>query len=212
MPDTRTRIMNSSAELLRRNGYAGTGLKRIAAEADAPFGSIYHFFPGGKEQLADESIRASGATYADLFAEIMDPAPDLLSGVAAVFTGAARTLVETDFADACPIATVALEVASTNDTLRRATADVFDGWVRAGVPRFARWGLDSATSRSLTLALITGLEGGFVLSRAQRSTEALEAAGASVVAATRAALAATSPDTAATNDTAATHETAVSHD
>ncbi|WP_455410071.1 TetR/AcrR family transcriptional regulator [Streptomyces hiroshimensis] len=36
--------------LFRRNGYSGTGLKRIAAEADAPFGSIYHFFPGGKQR------------------------------------------------------------------------------------------------------------------------------------------------------------------
>ncbi|NUP79943.1 MAG: TetR/AcrR family transcriptional regulator, partial [Nonomuraea sp.] len=45
-PDTRTRIQNAATMLFRRNGYPGTGLKRIATEADAPFGSIYHFFPG----------------------------------------------------------------------------------------------------------------------------------------------------------------------
>ena len=55
-----------------------------------------------------------------------------MSGVAAVFDGAGQTLESTDFAVACPIATVALEVASTNERLRLATAEVFDAWIAAG--------------------------------------------------------------------------------
>ncbi len=48
MPSTtKERILDSTAELFRRQGYAGTGMKQIAAEAAAPFGSVYHFFPGG---------------------------------------------------------------------------------------------------------------------------------------------------------------------
>ena len=43
---TRERIVTSSAELFRRQGYTGTGMKQIVAEARAPFGSLYHFFPG----------------------------------------------------------------------------------------------------------------------------------------------------------------------
>jgi AcrR family transcriptional regulator len=38
MADTKTRIVTKSGELFRRNGYVGTGLKQIAAEASAPFG------------------------------------------------------------------------------------------------------------------------------------------------------------------------------
>ena len=52
--------MDSSAELFRRQGYTATGIKQILAAANAPFGSLYHFFPGGKEQLGAETIRASG--------------------------------------------------------------------------------------------------------------------------------------------------------
>ena len=70
MPGTRERIMDSSAELFRRQGYNGTGVKQIVAAASAPFGSLYHFFPGGKEQLGVEVIHHSGALYLDLFAEI----------------------------------------------------------------------------------------------------------------------------------------------
>jgi AcrR family transcriptional regulator len=54
---TKQRIVDATAECFRRQGYAGTGLKQIATEADAAFGSLYHFFPGGKEELGGEVIR-----------------------------------------------------------------------------------------------------------------------------------------------------------
>ena len=50
-PGTRERIVTASAELFRHRGYAGTGLKAILTASRAPYGSLYHFFPGGKEEL-----------------------------------------------------------------------------------------------------------------------------------------------------------------
>jgi hypothetical protein len=40
-----------------------TANSRNRREAQAPFGSIYHFFPGGKQQLAETAVRTSGAGY-----------------------------------------------------------------------------------------------------------------------------------------------------
>jgi AcrR family transcriptional regulator len=186
---TKDRIMDSSAELFRRQGYTGTGVKQIAATASAPFGSLYHFFPGGKEQLGEEVIRSSGALYLQLFQTIALQAPDALTAVADFFSGAADTLQETDYADACPIATVALEVASTNEPLRQATADVFETWVDASTAYFAAAGIAPDAARALSFSMLSLLEGAFVFSRAMRSTEPLEAAGASAVAAVRSAMA-----------------------
>ena len=188
MAGTRERIIDSSAELFRRQGYAGTGVKQIAAMASAPFGSLYHFFPGGKEQLGQEVIRWSGGLYLELFATIAMQAPDPVTAIGDFFAGAAETLRDTDYADACPIATVALEVASTNEPLRKATADVFTAWIEGGTKGFARFGLTEDAARRFTISLVTSLEGAFVLSRALRSTEPLEAAGATVVTAAKAAL------------------------
>src|SRR6266542_509630 len=126
---TKDRIRDASAELFRRQGYTGTGVKQIVATAKAPFGSLYHFFPGGKEELGEEVIRWSGGIYLQLIDAFFVPAPDLVSAVRSFFAGAAETLRETDYADACPIATVALEVASTSEPLREATADVFESWI-----------------------------------------------------------------------------------
>jgi AcrR family transcriptional regulator len=188
MAGTRERIMDSSAELFRRQGYAGTGIKQILAAANAPFGSLYHFFPGGKEQLGAETIRSSGRLYMELFATIAAQAPDVASAVEDFFSGAAETLLQTDYADACPIATVALEVASTNEPLRQATSEVFDLWIDGATQYFATAGIPVQTARELALSMLCLLEGAFIFSRAMRSTEPLHVAGASAVAAVRSAL------------------------
>ena len=133
-------------------------------------------------------IRTSGLFFQQLVESVFDAAPDVLSGVHDCFDGAAETLRQTSYADACPIATVALEVASTNEPLRLATAEVFEGWISSGTERFAAAGLPEAVARELAIGMIAGLEGAFVLSRATRTTEPLEVAGAHAAAAVKAAL------------------------
>ena len=190
MAGTRDRIVDSTAELFRRQGYTGTGVKQIVAEASAPFGSLYHFFPGGKEQLGEEVIRWSGQMYLQLFVTVAGDAPDVATGVERFFDGAAETLRETGYADACPIATVALEVASTNEPLRKATADVFDSWISGATEWLAAAGIAREQARELSLHMLSALEGAFVFSRALRSTEPMHVAGAAAAAAVREALAA----------------------
>jgi AcrR family transcriptional regulator len=184
--DTRDRIVDATAELLRRQGYSATGVKQIVEEAKAPFGSIYHHFPGGKEQLGAEAIRVSGKLYEQLIPAVFDFAPDPVTGVRAFFAGAAEHLEQTDYEDACPIATVALEVSSSSEVMRRACADVFESWITAGAERYPE--IDPARARELTVAFLAALEGAFVLARAQRSTEPLTIAGEMVARAVEDAL------------------------
>ncbi len=188
MKDTRQRLVQASAALLQRQGLAGTGIKQILADAGAPYSSLYHHFPGGKEELAAAAIRASGSTYQALVEAVWDQAPDVISAVAAVFDGAAQTLESTDFAVACPIATVALEVAGTNEGLRIATAEVFEAWITAGAARFAAEGISAEGSYTLAITVIALLEGAFILGQSLRDTGPVHAAGATAIAATRSAL------------------------
>ena len=174
---TKQRILYASAELFRRRGYTGTGLKQISQASQAPFGSLYHHFPGGKEELGEDVIRQAGEFFRLLVVSVFDAEPDVVKGVRAVFDGAAETVRVTDFEDACPIAVIALEVASTNERLRRATAEVFDSWIVSATARFVAAGFAKRRAHELALALISALEGAFVLARAMRDTTALEVAG-----------------------------------
>jgi AcrR family transcriptional regulator len=187
--DTKERIVSATADLFRRQGYNATGVKQIVAAARAPFGSIYHFFPGGKEELGAEVIRWSGAMYGMLGPAVFGPAPDVVTGVRDFFAGAAAHLRETDYADACPIATVALEVASTSEPLRQATADVFALWLEGLTEIFAAARIPSARARELAVAMVAALEGAFVLSRSMRTTEPLDIAGTMVADAVKEAIA-----------------------
>src|SRR5262249_12128627 len=154
-----------TAELFRRYGYTGTGLKQIVAEANAPFGSVYHFFPGGKQQLGDAVVRRSGQMYMEIVEAVYARAPDPLTGMRDILHRTAAVLAETDYVDACPIATVALEVASSNETLRAATASVFESWIERATGWMLDAGVPARRARPLAIALIQLLEGGFMLSR-----------------------------------------------
>ena len=186
--DTKDRFIDVSADLLRRQGYASTGVNQIVRTAKAPLGSLYHHFPGGKEELGAAAIRRSGALYELLIPAVFDSAPDLVTAVRLFFEGAAAHLEDSEYEDACPIATVALEVSSTSDLMREACADVFESWIAAGLPRFTAAGLDEATSRQLVIGMIAALEGAFVLARATQTIEALHVAGELCAQATQRAL------------------------
>lgn len=189
MNNTRDRILEVSSELFRRQGLSGTGIKQILGAAKVPFGSLYHHFPGGKDQLAAEAITRAGAFYAELVLSHLLSEPDPVASIRATFRAAGDTLRDTDYADACPIETIALEVASTNEPLRIATAEVFDSWTVGLSAWLTSHGVADAGARPLALTILSSMEGAFVLCRATRSTAALDATADAMASLVAAALA-----------------------
>jgi AcrR family transcriptional regulator len=176
MHATKERLVGASAELFRAQGYSGTAVKQIVEKAGAPFASLYHFFPGGKEQLGAETVRWSGAIYGRLL-DVFFQGGDLVAETEMFFAGAAETVRASDYVEGCPIATVALEVATNNEVLRVATADVFELWISAAADRFVAGGVEPIDARPLAVSIISLLEGAFVLARAMRDESHLLAAG-----------------------------------
>src|SRR5437899_1558177 len=174
---TRDRFLSATNESFRRRGYNGTSLKHVTTAAQAPTGSLYHFFPGGKDELAAEVITTSAAAYRELFEAIADAAASPGDAVTDFFDGAALVLEETDFIDPCPIGTVAREVASTNEPLRAATERVFQSWIDAAATRLAAAGVGNEEAERLATAMIAALEGSFVLARAKGDADVLRDTG-----------------------------------
>lgn len=180
MTSTRDRLIESTAELFRRQGYTATGVKQITDAASAPFGSMYHHFPDGKEDLGAHTIRWSGAMYGHLIDLIFGAQADVVAATRTFFEAAADTVRDTDFTDACPIATVALEVASTSEPLREAAADVFESWL-ATLDHYLEAG-GIREPRPVSVSLFALLEGGFLLARATRDDAHVRTAGRSAAA------------------------------
>ncbi len=174
---TRERILTATNELLRRHGYNGMSIKQISAASSAPMGSLYHFFPDGKDAIVRESLESSGAVYLQLFQAIAAESPSTADAITNFFDGAAALLEASDFIEICPIGSVAREIASTNDPLRSATHRVFTSWIEAATAMFATSGLPEIDARQLAATFIATLEGGFMLARAARDATPLRDAG-----------------------------------
>lgn len=174
---TRESILTAAAELMRRRGYAGVAMKDIADASGAPIGSLYHHFRGGKAQIAREALANAGAAYGLLIPAVVDGHTDLGEAVQAIFDQAADDMAATGYANMCPVASVAAEVADTVEELRQTAGEIFAGWIAGGTAYFVERGVDELRARDLTAAVIGGLEGAFLLSRTLRSVEPLRAAG-----------------------------------
>jgi AcrR family transcriptional regulator len=174
--NSREQYLLGAARLFRRHGYNGTALKDIAAESGAPWGSLYHHFPAGKSELGAEAIRNSGAGYQRLITHVLGQATDPAAGILRFFGLAAEALEASDYADGCPVATTALDTASSNDAVRDACAAVFADWLTMITAELTPTYGDRAPR--LATAGLCLLEGAFILCRTLRSVQPMHEAGA----------------------------------
>jgi AcrR family transcriptional regulator len=179
---TDQRIVRAMGELLRVQGYAATGIQQLARAAGVPTGSIYHHFRGGKREVAAAALRETGAAYIQLLPMLLDPHDDLATGIEAAFAAAAEDMAGTGWVNLCPVATVASEIADNEPELRQVAAEVIASWVDIGSRYLAGRGLSESDARVVMYALLTALEGGFLLARAQHDVEPLLASGRAVAA------------------------------
>jgi AcrR family transcriptional regulator len=171
--DTRTRFLDAGTQLFRRQGYSATGVKQLVELGQAPLGSLYHYFPGGKEQVALEGIERAAGRYEVLLERVFARYPDVGDVALAWFAMAATALRQSDFRDGCPIGTLAGEVAVTHDALRDAGRSVFTDWQRRVAARLREVGLSAREARRLATFAVASLEGAILLARVQRSTNPL---------------------------------------
>ncbi|WP_076199227.1 TetR/AcrR family transcriptional regulator [Mycobacterium sp. GA-1841] len=174
---TRETILTATAELMRHKGYAAVGMKDIVAASGAPIGSLYHHFRGGKLEIAREALIEAGAAYGLLIPTIVDEYDDLGQAIEGIFSQAAEDMVTSGFANMCPVGTVAAETSDTVEQLRTAAAEVFTAWLDGGAAYFAQRGVDAATAREVTVAVVAALEGAFILARTLRDVEPVLAVG-----------------------------------
>ncbi len=174
---SKDRMVEATAELLRRQGYHATGLNQIVREAKAPKGSLYFHFPGGKEQLAAAALSRSGGVMKDELTAVVAKHRDPAAAVAAVIDYFADHLESTSFQMGCPIATVALEAAATSDELQAVCSRHYTEWQQLIAAYLGAHQLPPDDADELATTVLAVFEGGLLLSRAHRDTAPLRAAG-----------------------------------
>ncbi len=184
MPDkseTRQNLVAAASELMQQRGYHGMGINDVLKRTGAPSGSLYHFFPGGKEALAIAAIEASGDSTAAEMREAYGRSSDIREA-ARVMVGAMREhLVESGYKRGCPVATVVLEIASENDNIQQACRRVYLGWEEIITGALVENGLAAEQAPEMTGFILSTIEGALVFSRAHRSPRYIDEALARVL-------------------------------
>jgi TetR/AcrR family transcriptional regulator, lmrAB and yxaGH operons repressor len=163
-------MVRSAASLIGAHGVHATSLSEVLAASGAPRGSIYHHFPRGKEQLAEEAISwTSDQILAHIAAsppgtprEVLDWFIDLWRGVARASQGRAG----------CAVAGVAVDTAADVDILGSVRA-AFRSWSEALAGRLASAGLPVDESRRVALTTLAAMEGALIICRAEGRAEPL---------------------------------------
>jgi AcrR family transcriptional regulator len=168
---SRQKMIESAALLFREQGYSGTGFRDVIEHSGAPRGSIYHHFPGGKAELAAETVRYAGdvvATRVGRTAGGGDPA----AALHAYLEWWVRTLEGTGFRAGCPVIAVAVE-AQAEPAVTEAAAEAFERWESLFAASLRQAGVAPARASRLATLTVAAIEGAVVLCRAERSTQPL---------------------------------------
>jgi AcrR family transcriptional regulator len=162
-------MVQAAKQLIRERGYNATAFSDVLKLSDAPRGSVYFHFPGGKAQLAMEAAEA----HAHEQVEIIDRAAAEASSAAQfieLYVDLGREgMVASNYSRGCGIAPLvtegaAQESAEISESSRRAFSEMGDRLAF----HFVAFGVNRAAARVLGDAVIAGVEGAMITSRALR--------------------------------------------
>jgi AcrR family transcriptional regulator len=165
----------STALLMRERGARATSLDAVLAHSGAPRGSLYHHFPGGREQLLREATRYAGEYVARRLER--HGADNPVAALEALVDEFGARLLESDFRAGCTVVAVAVETPEDGPDLRDAAVAAFEGWRRALARRFAASGIEAQRADELALLTVSAIEGALILSRTYRDLAPLQSVG-----------------------------------
>ncbi len=167
----RKNIIVASQRLFRRHGYAATGINDIVRQSGAPRGSLYYYFPDGKEDIATSAIEAAGKMVERTLSGIAQTATDPVDFIETYAGMLEHWMALSGYRDGCPITTILLETAPRSKTITEAGQKAFNAWRQ--IIRELLQAHDIPENRSAAMAnmILSTLEGALILARVDASAQ-----------------------------------------
>ena len=171
--DTRSRILQAAQRLFRKRGYHATGLNDILKLAQAPKGSMYHHFPGGKEAIAVCVIESITSALLALFAQ------SRARSTAAMLRQAGEQLVivaeKTQF-EICALYSAFAAERKSSPLLGQAVTTAYGQMLDALQARMMQEGMSARVAQEKAQLAVAMLEGGSLLAQARLDAALFRAA------------------------------------
>jgi len=166
MNPAKQQILETAARLFEKQGYHATGLSEIIRESGAPKGSLYYYFPEGKEQIGAETALWSGAQMGERIRFGLAQAEKPSEAVHLLAQGIARAVEQSGFTAGGPLMILAAESAVNSEQLNQACREAHEQMQAVFAEKFSG-------DVDLAQFVISTLEGAILLSRVQHSGEPL---------------------------------------
>ena len=171
----RDRMVDAAILGMRTCGLAGAGINQVIAASGAPKGSLYHYFPGGKLELAREALERFGEMRHEELRTALSGDGSADQKVQRLFKRAAKGLAQEEFRYGCAVAGVTLDLDEDSALLGPVCSALLASWADSLSAAFEP--LPAARRRVLARFVITVFEGALVQARAARNTQPMLEAG-----------------------------------
>ncbi len=154
------------AEVFRELGYEGATFSRITGRTGLSKGSLYHFFPNGKEEMAGAVLTHIHEWFeTHIFTPLAHDEPAIAiagmwQAVSDYFHGGGRV---------CLVGVFALD--ETRDRFAQVIRSYFVRWIDVLAEALGRVGMDELRARAQAEGAVSGIQGALVLARALNEPE-----------------------------------------
>lgn len=171
MNPAKQHILEAAARLFEKQGYHATGLNEIIRESGAPKGSLYYYFPEGKEQIGAETALWSAEQMAVRIEQGLSQAEDPAEAVRLLALGIAGAVESSGFAAGGPLMMLSAESAVRSERVNTACREAYANMQ-------AVFSVKLGGDEDLAGLILATLEGAILLSRVRHSGEPLRSAAA----------------------------------
>jgi TetR/AcrR family transcriptional repressor of lmrAB and yxaGH operons len=173
MSNAREKILQTTCTLLEKQGYHGTGLNEIIKESGSPKGSLYYYFPEGKEQITAEAVLQSGKQTAERIYEGLKVSSNAAIAVSTFILNIADHVERSGFAAGSPLTAVAMETATTSPRINVACHEAYGMLKSAFKDKLIECGYSNTKADELATFIVSAVEGGIILSRTSHTGDPL---------------------------------------
>ena len=173
MSNAREQILQTTCDLMEKQGYHATGLNEIVKESGAPKGSLYYYFPDGKEQITAEAVVQSGRAVSERIRAGLKTSSSAPKAIHDFILLVAENVERSGFAAGSPLTAVAMETATKSERINAACRDAYAMLQSAFQEKLLESGLSKAKAEELGTFITASIEGGIILSRTAHTADPL---------------------------------------
>ncbi len=166
-------MLDSTVTLMQQRGANAVTVDAVLAHSGAPRGSVYHHFPGGRDEMVLAAVNRAGDNISAMLERSVSDG-DAADAIASFIGFWKMAMRDSEYSAGCPVMAMAVDSGSSIPTAAETVRAIFARWLRALERKLAAEGRTRAQARRLATITVAAIEGSLILSRSAGSVQPLD--------------------------------------